>query len=907
MTDNHQPFRRLCLVTSFIATLLVATATSSLDKPATVIALSSALAAAGTVITLILARYALGSESGLPAISAALLLAILGAVTAEELTGEGKMFAIGIAISVVAFSVVARACTRFHASLPIWTLPAATAAAVALMALTRFPLTADPVLMTDGSFAFVNASVGGYKFQPGEFTRPVIAFVIAAYIARSILALRRGGRATAATVLRISLPIVGATGLFVVNADLGPLLFLMITTLVLVLLVRPHPLVALTAVGTVLIGAVVAYFMVAAVQVRVQQMLNPVESDGSLTNIGLGLRSIARGGIFGMGVGNGTPNDVYFAESDFVFTAIGNIRGAAMFLVVLVLFAVIVRSVWLAAARATGETERLVAMSAALLVTIQVVWTIAANLGALPVTGMTVPFLSAGSSSMIALWCTMAVALSLGRRLPVVRTPNDDYRLGAPRWLSVGAVGVLAALSVQSAVNPRVEPGSTVSADWPLRRGSIVAADGTVLAATGTDASGAPARVYPEGSLFGDLVGFTKRGDGQGLEEAERNRISCQNAAWQRVLGLTCTAPTLVTTFEPELQRIAASALDGKVGDVVVVDARSGAIVAGYSTDPLDPDRAISLDVGAATTYLEARRSGTRTLRGPAFSSYSTSPGSVFKLVTATAALTAGIATDTAVSDAYTAPGGSQAIHNANNTLGGGTLEASLAASANTAFAEIATRVGEDALRSAASQLTTPPTTTGTLLSEPMTLGEGPLSRDALARSGFGQEGVRATPLSIALLGAQITQGEGMMPIPNYVRGWCTGGEFTPSYHPPFESLMWPQVASELKAAMVRAVDEGRVPDLADIPGGAAAKTGTAERPDGAYDGTIVAFAPVLQPRFVVSVRVEGEIGTDRSGADDAGPVAAELLSAALDLPDRSLSRNDCAPPAAAATQWPNE
>lgn len=889
MTERN-PLRTMTMVTVVAATVLVATTTGSLGLPLVTVAGAAAVTAVGTAAALLAARAALGGSAGLPAVAAALVLSVLGAVTAQELTGGGVKFAAGTTAGIGAFTLVAWFSRRFHDRLPSWTLPVATASVFGCLALTRMPGFASPVAMADGTVAHVNAALAGIVFQPGELVRPLIAAVIATYVARSILVLRRGGRAVIATVCRIGVPIIAVTALFVLNADLGPLLFLLLMTVALVLIVRPHPLVWICAVGAVAVGAVGAYFAVATVRVRVHQMLYPIEEDGGITNIGLGLRAISSGGWWGSGVGEGTPNEVYFAESDFVFTTVGHIRGGVMLLLVLILYAVIIRSVWLASARATGITERLVATSSALLLTIQILWTTAANVGVLPLTGMVVPFLSSGISAMIGMWCTLAIVLSLGRRLPVVHTPHADHRLTLSRLQAVGAVMVVGVVTVGAVVTPRVDPASTVPKDWALRRGMIVAADGTVLAATDTDTE---TRVYPEGALFGDLIGFTKRGDGQGLEEAERSRLSCENTGWQQLFDVPCTPPTLVTTFVPELQRVAAESLAGMVGDAVVIDLHTDAVLAAYSTDAFDPTLATSTQGKDAGEYLQRWRSDERTKNGPAFSSYATAPGSVFKLVTAAAALETGVPTGTEVSDGYTAPGGNQIIRNANSTVGGGSLQDALAASANTAFAEIATRVGDEHLRTTASTLTDLPGSAGSFASEPITLGAEALDADALARSGFGQQGVRATPLALTVLGAQIAGG-GETPTLRYAQGMCTNGR----YHSFPRIAMGPRMSSDtagaLKEAMLHAVDEGRVPALVNFPGGAGAKTGTAERPDGAYDGTIVAFAPAEEPRYVVSVRVEGAVDTDRSGGVDAGPVAAALLSAVLAGPDPALADGGC-------------
>lgn len=117
---------------------------------------------------------------------------------------------------------------------------------------------------------------------------------------------------------------------------------------------------------------------------------------------------------------------------------------------------------------------------------------------------------------------------------------------------------------------------------------------------------------------------------------------------------------------------------------------------------------------------------------------------------------------------------------------------------------------------------------------------------------------------------------------PTYVLGRCADSTLVTPAPAQKRPVLDAAVARQLQQAMILAVQEGRVPALTDFRGGAAAKTGTAERPDGAFDGTLVAYAPADNPRFVVSIRINGAPDADRSGGTDAGPLAKAMLTKAL-------------------------
>lgn len=101
-------------------------------------------------------------------------------------------------------------------------------------------------------------------------------------------------------------------------------------------------------------------------------------------------------------------------------------------------------------------------------------------------------------------------------------------------------------------------------------------------------------------------------------------------------------------------------------------------------------------------------------------------------------------------------------------------------------------------------------------------------------------------------------------------------------------------VTEPIRDGMELAVSEGHAGVLDSLPFPVAAKTGTAEDQTGLYDGWVVAYAPAADPKYAVAVRMWADpaANVSRSGAADAAPVAAAILSAAMTMPNIS---NPCA------------
>jgi peptidoglycan glycosyltransferase len=258
-------------------------------------------------------------------------------------------------------------------------------------------------------------------------------------------------------------------------------------------------------------------------------------------------------------------------------------------------------------------------------------------------------------------------------------------------------------------------------------------------------------------------------------------------------------------------------------------------------------------------------------------------PGSSFKLVTATAALEAGVVRPN--TPCFCGGGfsiGSYRIPCFRGTVHGGlSFEEALARSCNVTFARIGTRVGDQRLLAQAARYGLGQPIPGDLETSRSRIPppERHLRRAIVAQLAFGQGPVAVTPLQMALIGASIANG-GVMMRPGIVHSVVSPeGAVLARFRPrPLRRVMRRDTADALRAMMTRGVASGtggraRLPSVA-----VAGKTGTAQNPHGEDHAWFIGFAPAEKPRIAVAVLVEhGGIG-----GRVAAPVAREVMAAAL-------------------------
>lgn len=263
-------------------------------------------------------------------------------------------------------------------------------------------------------------SIGGFSLQPSEFAKP--AFVVAS---AWFLAEARLRTDMPALPIAIALCVV-FTVLLAVQPDIGQLMLINIVWGALFFLSGQPIAGAAVLVACGAAGLGLAYATFGHVRLRIDRFLGALPGDNS--QVDRAMQSFTQGGFLGRGPGDGTIKTVLpDAHTDFIFAVVAEEYGVIAALALLVLFAFVVLRALSRAGREPETATRLAALGLALVFGLQALINMGVNVGLLPAKGMTLPFISAGGSS------TLAVSITLGMLLALTRPRPDPQHLKKPR------------------------------------------------------------------------------------------------------------------------------------------------------------------------------------------------------------------------------------------------------------------------------------------------------------------------------------------------------------------------------------------------------------------------------------------------------------------------------------------
>jgi len=260
--------------------------------------------------------------------------------------------------------------------------------------------------------------IAGFSLQPSEFIKP--CFVVITAWALSEYHRGAGIQAIIATIVSYLVVV----GLLLLQPDFGQsALITMVWISQLFLAGLPFWILGLLL-GLALVGSGVAYAALDHVQQRVDRFLDPASGDNY--QIDNSLEAIISGGLFGRGPGEGVvKTDLPDAHSDFIFAVAGEEFGALACLFLVGLFAFVILRGF---SRLSEEGDFFIFVAAAGLLALfgfQAFINIGVNLSLLPAKGMTLPFISYGGSSLIAVALGMGMLLALTRRRAHLRTARQ--------------------------------------------------------------------------------------------------------------------------------------------------------------------------------------------------------------------------------------------------------------------------------------------------------------------------------------------------------------------------------------------------------------------------------------------------------------------------------------------------
>ena len=431
-------------------------------------------------------------------------------------------------------------------------------------------------------------------------------------------------------------------------------------------------------------------------------------------------------------------------------------------------------------------------------------------------------------------------------------------------------------------------------------RGDILSADGQVLAHSTKADDGTQfqyRRDYPLGGLTAQVVGYQSYVVGDtGVERTYDDDLTGR-APELRTLGDLLrgkeTTGTVVLHLSTAVQRAAAEALGDQWGSVVVLDVKTGGVVAMYSNPTFDPQPMAGHDTKLVTDYFATLTNDPAKPNLPRAYREIYPPGSTFKVVTSAVAFDTGTATPTTeyptLSD-LPLPLSSRTMKNFGGGTCGGTVFEAFVVSCNVTFAQIGLDLGEKfppgmeafGIGTEAPPLDVAP---GAVRSSGL---EGVSFRSdtpQYAYAGIGQGPVATSPLAMALVAEAVANGGVMLEPHAAAEIRAADGRVVQHFGArPWRTAMTPATAQAL-TAMMRAVVERGTGTRARIDGVAVAgKTGTAQHDGGAPHAWFIGFAPAEAPRFAVAVIVEsgGSAGSEATGGAVSAPIAAAVLRTAL-------------------------
>ena len=806
--------------------------------------------------------------------------------------------------------------------------------------------------------------IGSFSIQPGEFAKVLVVLFLAGYLSenRELLSIsNRSILGFKVPRLRLLTPLFAVWGVcllvVVFERDLGSAV--LFYTIFLIMLYVATGRISYVIIGLLLlvVGGLGAYHFFSHVQVRFQTWLDPfADPQGKGYQILQSLFSLADGGLVGTGIGKGMSNNIPVVESDFIFSAIGEEMGLLGGGAVLILFMLFAVRGLTTAARAKSDLAAFVSTGLTAAISFQAFLIVGGVTRLIPLTGVTLPFMSQGGSSLLASFVIVALLLRAGDEATGMQTdlsgtgtmsampqaagagmspsltaagtrifsratgnaagtgsharPNARLRRRALDTPESGVLGRVAlakrltrtvlvftalfAVLIGNLTYVQVIKASdyqnisynnhTIQRAKYVKRGSIITSDGLTLAESIQQADGTYVRTYPNGNLACHTVGYASTENGTAGIEATMNETltgSKDYSSWENAIsslaGQSQPGNSVKLTIDSRIQTAAEQALKNVSGAVVVLDPRTGAVLAKASSPTYDN-----------TNISQANATG----EGDQFDRTTNAlytPGSTFKTITLAAALDTGTASLTSTYDSPASMdiGNAAVTNHYNQSFGTISLSTAFAVSSNVVFGQLANELSAQTLVNYAKafgygqSLGQDFTTAASVMPDASEMTEW-----ETAWAGAGQPvgqghtpGPQTTCMQNAVMVAAIAN-DGVVMDP-YLVDQILAPDGTVVKTTQTRSLgqaVSPDAAAKTKQAMLEVVESGTGSDAQVSGVQVAGKTGTAETSTTDINSTFVGFAPYDTPTVAISVVVEGYDQNNVSAAS----VASIVLKAAL-------------------------
>ena len=440
----------------------------------------------------------------------------------------------------------------------------------------------------------------GVYLQPSEPLKLLFIIYLAAYLADRLPLSLRPLPLLAPTAVVIGV----ALSMLFVQRDLGTAsIFIFLYTIILFVASGKKRILPISIAGLVIAG-VAGYFLFDVVRFRVDAWINPwLDPSGRSFQIVQSLMAVANGGTSGRGPGLGSPGLVPVAISDFVFTAIAEETGLVGTLGLLALIGFFTARGIHIAMRAPDNFRRILAAGLTAYLGAQSILIIGGNIRLLPLTGVTLPFVSYGGSSLLTSFLALLILLLISSQPEEEPAPLPKPQ---PYQILAGLIGLgLLALAATNAwwavwrgpdILERTDNARRSIADRYIKRGSLLDRHETPINITEGE-SGDYLRKYLYPALA-PVTGYTNPIYGQSGLEASLDLYlrglqgnPASSIWWDHlVYGQPPPGLNVRLSLDLELQRHADELLGDNTGAIVLINASSGEILALASHPTFDPN-----------------------------------------------------------------------------------------------------------------------------------------------------------------------------------------------------------------------------------------------------------------------------------------------------------------------------
>lgn len=761
--------------------------------------------------------------------------------------------------------------------------------------------------------------IGKFQFQPSELVKLLYIFAVGALLSKAVKFKQ---------IVLITIMAAIHVIILVLEKDLGAALIFFITYVIMLYAATKKAIYLLAGTGAGVVGALGGYALFDHVRVRVAAFLHPfalIEKEGY--QISQSLFAIGTGGWLGMGLSRGLPSSIPVVDSDFIFAAIaeefGGIFAICIILICISCFVMFINI----SVKIKNTFYKLVALGFSTMYIVQVLLNVGGVLKCIPSTGVTLPLVSYGGSSIVS--SIFMFSIIQGLYVLHLRTEANDvaldeieaekqkvknkkrskkdieaqqlqleeqrklqkklekkrkdvtqsvirltYVFSALLFGVIGYYTYFLTFKSKSVINNNYNYRQDLLAER-ITRGKILSADGNILAQTVLLEDGSEARVYPYGNAFSHVVGRMQKGR-TGVELSDNfnlltSSINGITKLTNEIAGEKNPGDNVVTTLNAKLQKVAYDALGNNQGAVVVLEPSTGKILAMVSKPDFNPNTVVNDWAGLnsdSTSPLLNR--ATRGLYAP---------GSTFKILTTLEYMRENPDYE---SYEYECKGEGRfndvTLHCVGNH-GHVNLLSSFAHSCNTSFGNLGTTLNMDSFQALSREFLfnqTLPTSLTTSQSSFVLTGASDPHDYPQTVIGLGK--TQMTPIHNAMIVSAIANGGVLMKpyLIDHIES-ANGDEVTRYSPSSYGSLLSAKEADILTTYMQEVVENGTGTKLKNMSVTVAGKTGTAkydiDKPAHAW---FVGFAPVDNPDIAISVIVES-VG---SGSSYAVPIAKKLIEA---------------------------